>query len=223
MPVIRAVINTILSPAIIGLLLIGLHSSCVNAAENGATATALLQNYLPESCYQTGRYEQQKKLAGLTKLLETQGSFAFACDKGLLWHTAAPLNETLVYRLQGTTQLIKADGNTQKLSGTLQRHLGQMLNHLLGGDSVYLEKTFVITATESGIRLTPRKKRMEKFLRAIDIARTGADVSIRMQHQGEEYTAIRVYELQPLSALTSNQCAQLAGVAASACQQLLAP
>lgn len=223
MPVIRALINTILSPAIIGLLLIGLHSSCVNAAENGASATALLKNYLPESCYQTGRYQQQKKLDGLTKLLETQGSFAFACDKGLLWHTAEPLNETLVYRLQGTTQLIKADGSTQKLSGSLLRHLGQMLNHLLGGDSVYLEKNFVITATESGIRLTPRKKRMEKFLRAIDIARTDADVSIRMQHQGEEYTAIRVYELQTLPALTANQCMQSAGVAASACQQLLAP
>ncbi|WP_331352938.1 hypothetical protein [Cellvibrio sp. UBA7671] len=220
---IRASINTILSPAIIGLLLIGLHSACVKAAENGATATALLQNYLPESCYQTGRYQQEKNLAGLTKLLQTQGSFAFACDKGLLWHTAAPLNETLVYRLQGTTQLIKADGSIQKLSGTLQRHLGQMLNHLLGGDSVYLEKNFVITATESGIRLTPRKKRMEKFLRAIDIARTDADVSIRMQHQGEEYTAIRVYELQTLPALTANQCTQLTGVAASACQQLLAP
>lgn len=223
MSVIRASLNTILSPAIIGLLLIGLHSSCANAAENGATATALLQNYLPESCYQTGRYEQQKSLTGLTKLLETQGSFAFACNKGLLWHTAAPLNETLVYRLQGTTQLIKADGSTQKLSGSLQRHLGQMLNHLLGGDSVYLEKTFVIAATESGIRLTPRKKRMEKFLRAIDIARTDTDVSIRMQHQGEEYTAIRVYELQLLPALTANQCTQLAGVAAHACQQLLAP
>ncbi len=223
MPLIRVSMNTLRSPVIIGLLVIGLHSSCVNAAENSVTPTALLHTYLPKSCYQSGRYEQQKSLVGLTKLLETQGSFAFACDKGLLWHTAMPLNETLVYQLQGTTQLIKADGSTQKLSGSLQRHLGKMLNHLLGGDSAYLEKTFVITATESGIRLTPRKKRMENFLLAIDIARTGADVSIRMQHQGEEYTAIRVYELQTLPALTANQCVQLAGVAASACQQLLAP
>lgn len=187
---------------------------------------SLLKHYLPESCYQTGRYTQQKSIAGINKLLETEGSFAFACDKGLLWHTALPLNETLVYQLQGGAQLVRADGTSQKLSGTVQRHLGQMLNHLLGGNSAYLEKTFVIAATEMGIQLTPRKKRMEKFLRNIHITRSSAAVTIRMQHQGDEFTAIRVFELQPLAALTAPQCAQLlpaGNSVAVACQQLLAP
>lgn len=189
-------------------------------------SSSLLKHYLPESCYQTGRYTQQKSIAGINKLLETEGSFAFACDKGLLWHTALPLNETLVYQLQGGAQLVRADGTSQKLSGTVQRHLGQMLNHLLGGNSAYLEKTFVIAATETGIQLTPRKKRMEKFLRNIHITRSSAAVTIRMQHQGDEFTAIQVFELQPLPALTALQCAQSLSAGNSvavACQQLLTP
>lgn len=190
-------------------------------------ADDVLDGYLPEGCYQAGRYEQQKSIAGMNKLLETQGSFAFACDRGLLWHTAVPLNETLVYQMQGATQLVQADGSRQKLSGTLQRHLGQMLNNLMGGNRLYLQKTFVIAKTDTGIRLTPRKKRMEKFLRTIDITRTSDAVTIRMQHQGDEFTAIRVYQLQQLQNLTAGQCEQLttdpAHSLASACQQLFTP
>lgn len=186
---------------------------CVSAVQAAnlaaAPSTILLDGYLPEGCYQTGLYEQQKSIAGMSKLLETQGSFAFACDKGLLWHTAAPLNETLVYSLQGNTQIVRADGSSQKLSGTVQRHLGQMLNNLIGGNRAYLEKTFAIVATDSGIRLTPRKKRMEKFLRAIDMTRSGDTVTIRMQHQGDEFTAIRVYQLQALQKLGREECMQI--------------
>lgn len=192
-----------------------------------APAKNSLDGYLPEGCYQTGRYEQQKSLAGMNKLLETQGSFAFACDKGLLWHTAAPLNETLVYSLKGTTQLVRADGSSQKLSGTVQRHLGQMLNNLIGGNRAYLEKTFSISATDTGIRLTPRKKRMEKFLQAIDMTRTTDAVTIRMQHQGEEFTAIRVYQLQALQKLDRDECVHINTANDSsitaACQQLSTP
>jgi hypothetical protein len=221
----------IIVPASITAILFVLHISIgamaagetVNSPSNSAPS---IKYYLPESCYQTGRYTQQKSVAGMNKLLETHGRFAFACDKGLLWHTAAPLSETLVYQLRGTTQLVRADGSSQRLSGTVQRHLGQMLNHLLGGNSAYLEKTFFIAATDTGIALTPRKKRMEKFLRRIDITRTADAVAIRMQHQGDEFTAIRVYELQPLPSLNAMQCAQLLEAeppVASACQQLLTP
>lgn len=187
---------------------------------------ASLNDYLPESCYQTGRYTQQKSVAGINKLLATEGNFAFACDKGLLWHTSLPLTETLVYRLQGGTQLVRADGSSQRLAGTVQRHLGQMLNHLLGGNSEYLEKTFVVTATETGIQLVPRKKRMEKFLRNIHITRSSDAVTIRMQHQGDEFTAIRVFEMQSLTSLSAPECAQMLSAGHSvaiACQQLLTP
>lgn len=190
-----------------------------------AKTTELLKHYLPDTCYQTGRYTQQKSIAGIKKLLESQGRFAFACDKGLLWHSVAPLQETLVYQLQGTTHLVRADGSSQKLAGAVQRHLGQMLNHLLGGNSVYLEKTFVIVASDTGIQLTPRKKRMEKFLRHIHISRSSDAVTIRLQHPGDEYTAIRVYELQPLPSLNADQCVQHLALApvTFACAQLFTP
>lgn len=210
------------------LICFGLFFSVVNsvvADSPKVNSPASLNHYLPESCYQTGRYTQQKSIAGMTKLLETEGSFAFACDKGLLWHTAEPLNETLIYQLQGAAELVRADGSHQKLSGTVQRHLGQMLNNLLSGNSAYVEKTFDVVTTETGVRLTPRKKRMEKFLRRIDISRSSDSVTLRMQHQGEEFTAIRVYQLQPLASLTASQCTQLLATAslAIACQQLFGP
>lgn len=220
--------NTLLPTVICALLLtVAQHAIADSNNKNVFTSAAVsLEHYLPESCYQTGRYTQQKSVAGINKLLETEGSFAFACDKGLLWHTALPLTETLVYQLQGGTQLIAADGSQQKLTGTVQRHLGQMLNNLLGGNSAYLEKTFVIAATDDGIQLTPRKKRMEKFLRNIRVTRVGDTVAIRMQHQGDEFTAIRVFALQPLPSLNAMQCTELLAAkdsVALACQQLLVP
>ncbi|UUA72048.1 hypothetical protein [Cellvibrio sp. QJXJ] len=216
-------------PTLACLLLFSVIANSAMADGRAANAQVnpaeLLKHYLPESCYQTGLYKQQKSIAGINKLLETEGSFAYACDKGLLWHTAAPLQETLVYQLQGTTHLVRADGSSQKLSGAVQRQLGQMLNHLLGGNSAYLEKTFAIVASDTGIQLTPRKKRMEKFLRHIHITRSSDAVTIRLQHQGDEYTAIRVYELQPLPSLNADQCVQLLATApvALACAQLLTP
>lgn len=198
-----------------------LGASCALGAGSPAQ---LLESYLPETCYQTGFYQQQKSLAGITKVLETSGNFTFACDKGLLWHTSDPLNETLVYQLQGNTQLVSADGSSKKMSGTLQRQLGKMLNQLIGGNQRYLDKTFFIDATDAGVRLTPRAKRMEKFLRAIDISRGDDSVTIRMQHQGDEFTLIRVYQLQALDHLDMAQCVQLAPTEASgfasACKQL---
>jgi hypothetical protein len=228
-------IKTRLRP--IAFLFISLSYWLSYAALAETSSSDLLSGYLPQGCYQTGQYQQQKSIAGINKLLETQGSFAFACDKGLLWHTATPLNETLVYQLQGKTRLIHTDGSNQFLSGTLQRHLGNMLNNLMGGNRTYLEKTFFIVATDTGIRLTPRKKRMEKFLRAIDISRSTdmantdaankTAVNIRMQHQGDEFTAIRVYQTHQLSTLTQVQCEQITTNSDSplgfACQQLLTP
>nr|WP_324256892.1 hypothetical protein [Cellvibrio fontiphilus] len=190
-----------------------------------AADTAILQEYLPQSCYQLGRYQQQKSVRGLVKPIETQGYFAFACDKGLLWHTSAPLTETLIYRLQGATRLVRGDGSQQKLSGVVQRQLGQMLNNLLGGNKAYLERAFVIARSEQGIQLVPRKKRMEKFLQRIDIAREQDTVSIRLQHPGGEYTAIRVHAIQSFELLNTSECSQQLAVERSAdlCQQLFNP
>jgi hypothetical protein len=175
-----------------------------NANVNTHKNTNILNAYLPETCNQTGLYQQQKSIAGISKQLETSGSFLFACEKGLLWYASAPLNEALVY--------------------AVQKQLGKMLNHLIGGDHRYIEKTFLVAQTDAGVRLTPRNKRMEKFLRAIDIARTADAVSIHMLHQGEEFTAIKVYQLKALTSTSFEQCQQLAPEEAPsfsiACQHL---
>ncbi len=190
-----------------------------------AAETLAFQDYLPETCYQLGRYQQQKKISGLTKPVETQGVFAFACDKGLIWHTAAPLRETLIYQRQGKTQLVHADGSQQPISGVVQRQLGLMLNNLLGGNAAYLEKNFTLAKKDQGLQLIPRKKRLEKFLQRIDITREQDAVNIHLQHQGDEYTAIRVYAIQSFSAFDVAQCSQLLAVEQShkLCQQLINP
>lgn len=191
--------------------MLGVSAFCVAAAKaNSNTDTNLLDAYLPETCNQTGLYQQQKSIAGISKQLETSGSFVFACEKGLLWYASEPLNETLVYELQGSIQLITAAGTQKKMSGAVQKQLGKMLNHLIGGDHRYIEKTFSVAQTDAGVRLTPRNKRMEKFLRSIDITRTDEAVSIYMQHQGDEFTAIKVYQLQALASTSFEQCQQLA-------------
>ena len=206
-------------------LVLGMCAAATHAdAAHDIDSAKILAAYLPETCNQAGLYQQQKSIAGISKQIETSGSFVFACEKGLLWYASAPLQETLVYERQGGTRLISDKGSAKKISGAVQKQLGKMLNHLIGGDQRYIEKTFLIAQTDTGVRLTPRNKRMEKFLRSIDITRAADGVSIDMQHQGDEFTAIKVYQLQALADVSLAQCQQLAPATAPsfarACQDL---
>jgi hypothetical protein len=182
-----------------------------------------LAKYLPETCYQTGEFEQQKPLANTGRLLITRGHYAFACDKGLVWHTEEPLVETTLYQLNGLTWIKSADQPLQPLTGKIHQQLGKILNQLIGGNQDYLQKHFVISENNDLLQLVPRKSRMKKFLQAIDIVRSEQRVDIKLQHPDNNFTSVVISNIQNLSSLDEDQCRESTNADADVCQTLLVP
>ncbi len=195
---------------------------CLLCAFNSiALAEEIVKAWLPETCYQTGEFEQQKPLGTTDKLLTTKGRFAFACDKGLVWHVESPLIETTVYQLNGRHWVKSADDKIQPLSGKVHQHVGKILNQLIGGNQAYLNKNFVAVHKDNQLELTPRQRRMKKFLRSIQIVREPEQVNIKMLQQDNGFTAVRIFNIQNRSSLNETECRESTNTAQDVCHLLL--
>jgi hypothetical protein len=185
-----------------------------------------LGSYLPQGCYHAGEYQQHKTIAGMDKPLITDGSFAFNCNQGLIWHTQSPIIETIIYKAQGEHVIVRADGSTQALDSRAQRALGKILNNLIGGNSDYLQQTFSITEKNnsieegSSLELTPKNKQMQKFLHSLSITPQADSVKITLQLAEQETIAIRIFARHSLANLEQNQCEQLPKLPPQACKIL---
>lgn len=197
----------------------------------GASAdTAKLSNYLPEGCYHAGEYQQHKTLVGMDKPLITDGSFAFNCNQGLIWHTQSPITETIIYKAQGDHVIMRADGSAQVLDSRAQRALGKILNNLIGGNSDYLQQTFSILEKnsaekdskdkENSIELTPKNKQMQKFLHSLSITPQTDSVKITLQLAEQETVTIRIFARHSFTSLEQTQCEQLPKLPPQACKIL---
>lgn len=193
--------------------------------------TTILSSYLLEGCYHAGEYQQHKTLAGMDKPLITDGSFAFNCNQGLIWHTQSPITETIIYKAQGDHLMVRADGSTQVLDSRAQRALGKILNTLIGGNSDYLQQTFSIvekdssirkenSAKESSVELTPKNKQMQKFLHLLTITPQAESVNITLQLAEQETISIRVFARRSFTSLDQTQCEQLPKLPPQACNIL---
>lgn len=190
------------------------------AFTNFACADDFLKSYLPETCYQTGEFEQQKPLGTTNKLLTTKGRFAFACDKGLVWHVESPLVETTLYQLNGRQWIKPADSEMQPLNGKVHLQIGKILNQLIGGNQDYLNKNFVSVNKDNQLELTPRQRRMKKFLHSILIIRDSEQVNIKMLQQNNGFTAVRIYNIQNRSSLNETECRESTNTSRDVCQVL---
>lgn len=199
------------------MMAIGLAISCFVCADE------TLDKYLPQSCYQTGQFEQQKPLGKTNKMITTNGRYAFACDKGLVWHTQSPLTETTVYQLNGHQWIKSDDQPMQLLTGKIHQHLGKILNQLIGGNQDYLRKNFVVSETDNLLQLTPRQSRMKKFLLGIEIARNEQGVNIKLQHPKDNFTSVRIVNIQNMTSLSELDCRESTQTGVDVCHTLLAP
>jgi len=180
-----------------------------------------LKNFLPESCYQTGEFKQEKTLPSIEQPLVAQGRFAFSCDKGLVWRTQTPLDETTVYRMDGKIWLISEDAQAQELKSKVHRQMGKLLNQLMGGNQRFLEKMFSIRFADGGVELIPKQSRMKKFLQVIDIAKNEQEVVITMRQADQQTMTISVSNIQNPASLDEQVCREATQTPALVCQKLL--
>ena len=187
-----------------------------------------IASYLPSGCYHAGQYEQKKTVEGIDKDLNTKGTFLFNCDQGLIWNTNNPINETLIYKIQGNHSIINADGSVKTLEGRIHRELGKLLNNLIGGNAEYLHQNFtsmpfsidhIDKEPEKGLELTPKSKQMQKFLRGLQIRQGKESVSITLYLGEKETTYIRIFGRQQFTEMNAAQCLDITKLSA-ACDAL---
>lgn len=199
-------------------LILALTAWCAQsiAADNAEA----LKAYLPSGCYHGGHYQQERTLAGLAQPLATEGSFAYSCDRGLIWHTADPVTETVIYKATGKHFLLDGENNLNPLEGRVHQALGTLLNHLIGGDAAYLTRHFHAEIKDEYLRLVPRQSRLKKFIQNIEINPRDDKVEIRLQHPADETTQITITGQQVFETFDMARCKALLPEQTIACGTL---
>lgn len=182
--------------------------------------TDTLQEYLPSGCHHAGQYRQEKTLAGLEQALITEGSFVYSCELGLIWHTAAPVTETIIYKITAEHFLLSEDNILDPLDGRVHKALGTLLNHLVGGDTAYLQRNFHLAVADNALRLNPKQKRLKKFIQYIEIIPQDQNVEITLRHNADEATQILITERQVFKTFDLDRCKTLLPEKAFACGAL---
>jgi hypothetical protein len=94
----------------------------------------------------SGRFVQERHLAGLSAPLVSEGRFLLAAGKGLVWHTEKPFDTTIVITPAGLLQLV--DGReVQRMpaaSAPFVARLYTMLGGALGGDWSAMAQDFSV-------------------------------------------------------------------------------
>jgi hypothetical protein len=142
----------------------------------------------------TGRFVQERHLAGLAALLRSEGSFLLAAGKGLIWRGEKPFATVVVITPAGILQMVNG-AEVQRLPVSRLPFLARfydMLSGALVGDWSALGRDFTVdrqdTAEPWKIVLTPSRAddpaaaqlrsitvTGTKFVDAVDIQRTNGD------------------------------------------------
>src|SRR5688572_2905053 len=88
------------------LILLGSSLRLASAAEENAAEASALH---PDSCLQYAEFSQEKHLSGLPKPLITRGRIVVDCNRGTVWNTDWPIQESIVYQVNGKQWMINAE------------------------------------------------------------------------------------------------------------------
>ena len=179
-----------------------------------------LAAFLPSDCFHAGQFQQAKKIKGMSAPLITLGAYIFDCQQGLIWQTNDPIVESIIYPIANIPLMIKAGDKIEVLDGKVHKTLGKILNNLIGGDTSFIDKNFSIASNDSGFLLTPKSRRLRKFIRNISMLQNESAVTITIAHSDEESTQIQLFGKRTLQKIDSSRCATLALAPISACAAL---
>ena len=180
--------------------------------------TKLLSKLLPKTCYSAGGFDQALTITAVPKPIKSSGIFVFSCERGLIWSTEAPSKSTLIYPLNKKGIIIDAQGNRQLLDGRAQRELGKLLNNLMGGNMDYIQNHFSLNNAD-GLMLTPLKKRMQKFITNISLAKASNTTKITMT-QPQQLTVIDIFNINDYDSMELSECKKMLPNRTATCEQL---
>ena len=180
--------------------------------------TELMSKLLPKTCYSAGEFDQALTISSVPKSIKSSGIFVYSCQNGLIWSTEKPSRSTLIYPLNKKGIIIDSQGNKQLINGRAQRELGKLLNNLMGGNMHYIQNHFSLKEKD-GLLLTPLKKRMQKFITNISLAKAFNSTKITMT-QPQQLIVIDVFNVNDFNAMGLSECKKMLPNRIATCEQL---
>jgi len=195
---------------------------------------------LPQhGCSFAGNFEQAKHITGLADSLKSSGVFYYSCQHGVIWKTAAPITEAIIFKKNQTAFLLQGD-TLKPLKSRPMKVLGRLLNSLIGGDVETLSELFSVSASEitdtENVTLMPRKQNLKRGLKQIELEYPLAAsvdqkwVAISMLSRRDELTSIRATVVSVLDEVEAEleldlnlmlkQCTSIEALGHLACEQL---
>ncbi len=145
--------------------------SPVGDVEALATLTGAASRSLRTARAIRGEFAQRRHLAGLTKPLESSGSFLFARDAGIEWHTQVPFDSQFLLTDSGITQRDEG-GETLRIDASDQPALSvvsRVFFALFSLDFDALSHDFEMRGAREArgwrLELTPRSDALRKVFR----------------------------------------------------------
>lgn len=163
-----------------------------------------------------GQFEQRKVVKGFTRPLRSRGDFLFWQEHGVIWHTRAPFEASLIL----TPRALASRQNNQ----TLQRldaqkepglrALNETLMALLSGNLTSLQQRFDITGTVIGtaawqLRLTPRDARLAGIIQRIELSGDAHVREVNMLERNGDTSHIRFDRLSTSPAASRQEAGWL--------------
>ncbi len=176
-------------------------------------------------CHYTADFVQRKTLPSLPVPLVSQGSLLFACDLGLIWHTAGPIQETLVYTADSAHFRVDSAGRTHLLQGVAHDFMANLLLGLMAGDSAAVTGHFdvEIVVPETVWLLKPSATVMRDFVTSIGLALIDDALNITVDGARGDKVDIATSTTEPLEGFESGQCNGTIVLPEAACAALRSP
>jgi hypothetical protein len=149
-----------------------LATACGVAAAGAPVAK--IQAMLAKPNVLCGRFDQTKRLAGMTRPLASSGRFCVVAGKGVLWRTLRPFPNTLrltrdeIVHFQGERVAMRLDAKQEPTV----RMINSVLFSLLAGDLAQLESLFEVEGsadTTWKVSLKAREPALAKAIGAISL------------------------------------------------------
>lgn len=162
--------------------------------------TQLLKGFMPEHCAISGLFEQQKKLPGLPIPIESQGDFFFYCELGVIWRTAEPFEDALIYTPYNRYFRVNDASKVTSLNGVIHHNIAKILLAILSGDEEFFMDKFSImkTGAESAIWLLPKSQWLKKGIDKITLGKSKKNniVQLAIYSASSEVTLLSIFDVE---------------------------
>lgn len=222
----------------IDCLCLGFYLSLVFTVDAAAVDEKVGQDSVSlaqEECRFSGRFQQQKHIAGLTQPATSEGKFLYDCEQGVVWATQQPELDVLVLKVGSVKQKPKAyrliDDQINALKGRQSRFLAEFIMSLMAADKTPLNSAFKIQSQDAGgLLLTPKKRQLKRAIKQIEVSENSATetnalpsraITIAITDRNHQRTVIMAQKQLPVAQHTLSSCESYIGVTA-VCELLLA-